>query len=378
MKVGIALSGGGTRAAVFHLGVLKRLARGGLLENISKLSTVSGGSIVTALVFCSNERRWPTSSEFLEKVYPQLQTLLTTTDLFSASAVLASPGQWGHIFSRARMIANLLRKRWGVTGNLVDLPETPVWLINTACIETGKNWRFSRAEMGDWKFGHHYAPPYSIAEAVAASAAVPYVIGGLKLSLPEEKWYEINPKTDQPARAIPRLMKKVTLWDGGAYENLGVEPLYKLDRGMIDCDHVLVSDASGPLSIGKGPSPLAIFKGKLASPRLFDIAADQIRALRSRVFVSALKNGAASGALIRMGNSVRDIDLQTGRTRTNREYATFQEDAASALALHYPTNLARMTSEQFGRISRHGFEVADAILCYHCPILAPSSFEWNE
>ncbi|MHB1587860.1 MAG: patatin-like phospholipase family protein [Acidiferrobacteraceae bacterium] len=377
MKLGIALSGGGTRAATFHLGVLNRLARGGLLESISKLSTVSGGSIVTALVFCSNEQRWPTSSQFLEKVYPELQTLLTTTDLFSASAVLASPRQWGHLFSRARLISNLLEKRWGVTGNLLDLPDTPVWLINTVCIETGKNWRFSRAEMGDWKFGHHYAPPFSIAEAVAASAAVPYVIGGLKLALPEEKWYEINPATDQATRAIPRLLKEVTLWDGGAYENLGLEPLHKLDRGMIDCDHVLVSDASGPLSMGRGPSPLAIFKGKLTSPRSFDIAADQIRSLRSRVFVNALKDGTASGALIRMGNSVRDLDLKTGRTRTHVEYARFQEDAASALALHYPTNLARMTPEQFSRIARHGFEVADAVLCYYCPIVAPTYFAWN-
>jgi hypothetical protein len=41
-RIGLALSDGGIRAAVFHLGVLRRLASGHLLENVSIVSTVSG------------------------------------------------------------------------------------------------------------------------------------------------------------------------------------------------------------------------------------------------------------------------------------------------------------------------------------------------
>ena len=44
MKIAIALSGGGVRATVFHLGVLARLTRQSLLESVTLLSTVSGGS----------------------------------------------------------------------------------------------------------------------------------------------------------------------------------------------------------------------------------------------------------------------------------------------------------------------------------------------
>jgi hypothetical protein len=47
-KIGLALSGGGFRAAAFHLGVLKRLRELGLLDRVAVLSTVSGGSIVGA------------------------------------------------------------------------------------------------------------------------------------------------------------------------------------------------------------------------------------------------------------------------------------------------------------------------------------------
>jgi predicted acylesterase/phospholipase RssA len=50
-KLGLALSGGGHRAAFFHIGVLAKLAELGLLRRIEVISTVSGGSIVGALYY---------------------------------------------------------------------------------------------------------------------------------------------------------------------------------------------------------------------------------------------------------------------------------------------------------------------------------------
>jgi predicted acylesterase/phospholipase RssA len=41
MQISLALSGGGFRAVVYHLGVLTHLARENQLENIDLLSTVS-------------------------------------------------------------------------------------------------------------------------------------------------------------------------------------------------------------------------------------------------------------------------------------------------------------------------------------------------
>lgn len=48
-KLGLALSGGGFRASLFHAGVLRRMAELDLLRYVEVLSTVSGGSIVGAL-----------------------------------------------------------------------------------------------------------------------------------------------------------------------------------------------------------------------------------------------------------------------------------------------------------------------------------------
>ena len=48
-KLGLALAGGGFRASLFHVGVLRRLAELDLLRYVEVLSTVSGGSVVGAL-----------------------------------------------------------------------------------------------------------------------------------------------------------------------------------------------------------------------------------------------------------------------------------------------------------------------------------------
>src|SRR6185312_12038624 len=48
-KLGLALSGGGSRAMGFHLGALRALQDLNLLERVSVISTVSGGSVIGAM-----------------------------------------------------------------------------------------------------------------------------------------------------------------------------------------------------------------------------------------------------------------------------------------------------------------------------------------
>jgi predicted acylesterase/phospholipase RssA len=50
-RLGLALSGGGFRAAFFHIGVLARMAELGILRAVEVISTVSGGSIIGALYY---------------------------------------------------------------------------------------------------------------------------------------------------------------------------------------------------------------------------------------------------------------------------------------------------------------------------------------
>ena len=338
MRIGLALSGGGTRPAVFHMGVLLHLLQNeGLLESVSQLSTVSGGSLAIAAMLGANDNRWPTSTEFRARLYAAVRKVLTQHDLFTWKAVGFSGALRFNrrlLTDRAGMLADLLERQWGVNGKLPDLPEQPNWWINSTCLETGKNWRFSKREMGDWQFGRHYSPEFRIAQAAAASAAVPYVIGALRLDVPADGWYRTDPATRKPVQRIDTA-KSVRLWDGGAYENLGLEPLYKPQLGLIDCDFLLCSDASGPLPPMADASPLRkILRGHLSAPRLFDIAADQIRGLRSRMLViAAITSGQVAGSIVRMGNSVRDIDIKSKRSRAAAAYAHFQSDEEAATAL---------------------------------------------
>ena len=87
MEIGLSLSGGGIRAAVFHLGVLRRLADEDLLESVAELSTVSGGSLVIAALLARANMRWPSSSDYRDRFYSELRSLLTTTDLLSLKAI---------------------------------------------------------------------------------------------------------------------------------------------------------------------------------------------------------------------------------------------------------------------------------------------------
>jgi NTE family protein len=50
-KLGLCLSGGGFRAALYHIGTLVALAERGLLHQVEVLSTVSGGSIIGAYYY---------------------------------------------------------------------------------------------------------------------------------------------------------------------------------------------------------------------------------------------------------------------------------------------------------------------------------------
>jgi NTE family protein len=368
-------------AAVFHLGVLHRLADEGLLESVAQISTVSGGSLVTAAIVSKAEMQWPNSADYLERLYPDMRRLLTTRDLFSFKAL----GWTGflrfnyHLLRhRARVLAELLVERWGVDGAIRDLPDRPNWWINATCVETGKNWRFGKREMGDWQFGSHYNPPFRLADAAAASAAVPYVIGALHLPLPTDGWYRTNPATRRPDGKRPPPITSVHLWDGGAYENLGFESVYKPEHGLQGCDFLICSDASGPLpDLSKPSSARALLTGHLVAPRLFDICSDQIRSLRTRMFMSSVIGGSVNGVLLRMGNSVRDIDIKAGRQRSAETYDLFQTDRDVALALRYPTDLRVISESDFDGIARHGYEITDAVLTAYEPDSFPRSFAWK-
>ena len=378
MKIALALSGGGFRATVFHLGVLARLAQEQHLEDVSILSTVSGGSLCAGLVFTLNDLRWPTSSEYITKVLPRAQQLLTTKDLQRAIILRQLSMFWNIFETRADDLSAMMQKYWGITAKLSDLPGTPRWIINATCYETGKNWRFEHFRMGDYVFGYTFDPDIPLADAMAASAGFPGLIGPLVLDTRRYEWsnyvdttQEIALLTDPDAqRSRVRQSVKpdfpiVHLWDGGAYDNYGLEGLIDVRTGWRkDVEFLIVSDGAGRSESEKyqrGPKALL----RLAT----GIMMDQVRSLRTRIVMERLLNHFADdkGAFLQMGNSARDVLSEAQRESVIPQIA---QDAMSneeaRLAAKMPTVIRKLSAEEFERLFRHGFEVADyTLFAYH-------------
>ena len=67
-KIGLALSGGGYRAAAYHVGTLRALRYLGLLDKVDVISSVSGGSIVAAYYLLHKENFRTFLKDFNKKI----------------------------------------------------------------------------------------------------------------------------------------------------------------------------------------------------------------------------------------------------------------------------------------------------------------------
>jgi NTE family protein len=121
----------------------------------------------------------------------------------------------------------------------------------------------------------------------------------------------------------------------------------------------------------------ALLRGDLATPRLFDIASDQIRALRSRIFMGDVAEGRVRGAILRMGNSVREVHIKAGvGVGEPASYDGYLSDQDVTRALSFPTGLKAVSPVTFDLIVRHGYELADVVLTSYSPTDFQQSIRW--
>ncbi len=327
---------------VFHLGVLKYLAEQKALERVTQISTVSGGSLLVGLMFHENQGQWPDSATFLQRIYPALQAKLCSRSLlWSALRQLLNPLNWRFLLSRANLLALALQKEWGVTALLPEIAASPDWSINGTTAENGKRFRFKRNDMGDYSIGYAATHGFPLAKALAVSAAFPGGIGPLSLKTRRFQW--MQRPWDAPLKsavAVRLPFKKLRLYDGGVYDNLGLEPFFDAATGQTKRYEypIIVSDAGAPLQPGFDAGVLSPWRLK----RLADIMSDQSRALRSRTFVEYLKRAPGRGGYLSIASSL--IDPAKG---SDAEFAA-----------HFPTSLNRLKPKVFERIARHGHAVA--------------------
>jgi NTE family protein len=295
--VALCLSGGGYRAMVFHVGALWRLNELGWLPKLTRVSSVSGGSITAAVLgwrwkhlqFDANGVAQNLRSEVIERV----QSLAGhTIDWESILLGLLLPG------SIADKVTNAYARHLFGDATLQDLPadgQGPRFVINASSVQTGALWRFSQPYMADYRVGMIRNPTVPLAVAVAASSAFPPVLSPLKL--------EINPASFDPAENgdlhEPPFTTEVVLTDGGVYDNLGLETAWKR------CRTVLVSDGGGQMQ------PEAKPKTDWArhALRINGLIDNQVRALRKRQVVGSFEAKERTGAYWGIRSHVADYGL---------------------------------------------------------------------
>ena len=345
-RISLVLSGGGVRAMVFHLGALRYLAEHGAMEQVDRISSVSGGSLLVGLMFQRAGMQWPGSAQFLSNIYPGLRAQLCASSLqWAAARQLLNPLNWRFVFSRANLLAQALRSTWGVRARLADLPANPVWSINGTTAETGKRFRFKADSIGDYVLGHARPNEFPLANALAVSAALPGGFGPLTLEASRFQW-ERRPNWGDPVSSIQPvepMYRRVHLYDGGVYDNLGLEPYFDAGLGAPKDagQFILVSDAGAPLPSGFSYFALNPWRLK----RVSDIMSEQARALRVRTFVHYLKRNPEAGGYLYIGSKTR-----AGMAST--EYAH---------PAQFATTLRRLAIGEFDALADHGHHVAKAV-----------------
>jgi NTE family protein len=351
---GLCLSGGGYRAMLFHTGVLWRLYEAGILGKVKRISSVSGGSITAGVLGL----KWGKLSfdpgrvreDFVREVVAPLRGMASET--IDADSVILGALLPGTISDR---IEKAYREHLFGRATLQDLPDAPRFVINATNVQSGVLWRFMKPYMADYRVGKVMAPQVELAKAVAASSAFPPVLSPVTMRL--EAGAVVAGSGLDLCR--PPFTTKVILSDGGVYDNLGLETVWKR------FETVLVSDAGGKMEAEEEPKE----DWARHSYRVLNLVDDQVRSLRKRQVVGSFVAGERKGAYWGIRSDIGDYGLAGA--------LPCPFDRTMALA-KTPTRLKRMPDELQERLINWGYAVCDAAVRKHVDagVAAPAGFPY--
>ena len=203
--IGLAISGGGSRAAVFGGAMLRELHRLGLLQQVDVLSAVSGGALPAAYYALDGYRAVDFSNGFLERMgYDFQQDVLGRW--IAPGALL---NRWFGDATKSETVVQVLDEQLFHGATYADLnPARPKLLLNATNALTGDPFVISDEGFATLSSS---LSAYSVSRAVYMSAAYPGVFDPVSLS-PSE----------------PALHPAVLAYDGGPSDNLGIKTLVNL------------------------------------------------------------------------------------------------------------------------------------------------------
>ena len=378
-NVGLALSGGGSRAIAFHLGCLRALHDLNLLSRIQVISSVSGGSVISAMYAYSNDSFREFDARIVEflseglhrdifrelfrpaSIGKLLQVYVASgaSFLFRMVIRLARAGVRPGVaprrdpppirtFSRTEAFRDVIaRSLFGdrIVGDVVrDSLHT---VINATELRTGSAFRFGSEQSGCWRFGTIAPEEALVADAVAASAAYPVLLPAL------DRKYRFTKKggiTD-PTRVL--------LTDGGVFENLGVTPMEpgrtpSISTNVFDPDYIICCDAGAGLFDDDSYPTRWSSRMSRSFLTVFRKVQD---ATRKRLHNLAGAGDISGFALCYLGQQDNALPwLPAGLPR--------RDEVRS-----YPTDFTAMSNEDIDRLALRGELLTRFLLAYYLPEL---------
>jgi NTE family protein len=349
----LCLSGGGYRAALFHLGALRRLNELGVLAQVDTLSAVSGGSILAAQLATHLARSpgaWPAqggSVEGWEEGVAAPMRRFAGTNIRTRSVLTAlDPRRW---FDQNAAVEALAERyaRGPAPGGLDGLPARPRFVFCATDMRFRGQWVFdSGGGIGSTAAGSFPASPHwTLARAVAASSCVPGPFRPLR----------VRDGVDRLTGGAytgadrDRLVRSIDLADGGVYDNLGVEPVWR--------DHavVLVSDAAP--SLLPDPGMRAVWRALRYAVTLLEQATE----VRKRWLISSFIEGVLEGAYWSVSSKPSHYELP-GRT-------AYSDELVERFVSQVRIDLDAFSAGEIGVLENHGYLLADIAIARHAPQL---------
>lgn len=348
--IALALSGGGFRAALFHLGALRRLNELGALSRVDTISSVSGGSIVSAFL-AGRLGPWPADGasfeEFDRLVAAPLKQLCTRNIRNGPILKRLLPWNWLNSQAAVNALSDTYKRR--VSGlALGALPQHPRFIYCATDLPFAVNWVFERERMGDYQAGYMTPPPgYPLARAVAASSCFPPIFSPLK---PHLQPGALKGGSDR-SRWRDEIVRSLSLSDGGVYDNMGIEPVWKNHRVL------LVSDGGATFDAG----PDRGFFWQLS--RFTAVMSNQAAAVRKRWLIAGYINKELSGTYWGIGSAAEHYGMSSGYT------AGLVDEIISEIR----TDLDAFSEAEQAVLENHGYVMAEAAVQRHAPELAGPS-----
>lgn len=378
-KIGLALSGGGYRATLFGLGSLIRLNELGILKNISRISSVSGGSILNGYL----AMRWP-ELKFENNVATNFDIVIVKPILnYCSKTTMSKFGMGLNLINPFSSNAKKIQKQYDKLlfsgksfSSITNMPGAPQFLFYGTSFQTGASVRMVDSLLFDYNIGATDISDWNIATVVGISSAFPPVLSPVILRLKSTNWVESK---WQKYFNDDEFKSELKLCDGGLYDNLGIECMWKKDLQKLsdplnklnavladDIDIALVSDAGAPLF------HKVDIKSSVTSQlsRLTGIMGNQIGALRKRHLISKFINGDDP-----LRGTFWGISTKIGNY--NKPSSLTQDSDITKSLRGVPTVLSPLSDEEKGHLVNWAYALADSAIQSHCTYLEITESDSN-